>query len=262
MLLLISMEVCCLFCITLNQGVQTTGVHHPTHSIMPRNGKCPSREELQALEHAKKAAQSSAEIIKHKLKTLEKAERKNIRIAQRIQDVAFILFVWSCPDAAMAMMYVSKQDADLLREIDMSEAALQERYLRTSVLALAKISESSGELPKIVFDMASRFKREYMTSEWLINENTRKGNAPTTSLVQQYCLPEDNTHGEPVAPVACKHGYKHVSTKWVQRFRRKWGFKLGHFQPREQLPVPVLRQKVGISKKSRTFFFLFTCENS
>ena len=42
------------------------------------------------------------------------AQRRPQRVADTVSEVAFILFVWSCPDAAMALQYVATQETSSL----------------------------------------------------------------------------------------------------------------------------------------------------
>ena len=127
------------------------------------------------------------------------------------------------------------------------------RYFAASPASLAALAAPTGEPPRAPAARARRFVKQYDLQAWVRHENEAKGLAPTTGLVQRQVLLSGTT-----AVAANPHGdiaeesLSPPSTKWVQRFRRRWALRRGAFPPRAAPPLHVLRQRAGGGRKCST----------
>ena len=120
---------------------------------------------------------------------------------------------------------------------------IQDQYLSASIAHINDIQDKADHIGKRKISTAERFLRDFNLAVWIDAQNTIKGNAPTVALVQQRVsqIPEVS---EQERKVNAGSKQPSVSTKWVQRFRRKWGFGRGRFSARDRAPVAELRDNV------------------
>ena len=116
----------------------------------------------------------------------KKTQRWQNKKNKDIEDVSFILFVWAAPDATMALSYAAREAAATGLPVEITEVALETRYLNTDVNTLAAISEGSGGMAKGLLATAVRVHKEHDLRHWIQQQNDLKGVAPTTALVLKH----------------------------------------------------------------------------
>ena len=174
----------------------------------------------------------------------ELLRRKRKRLLDFVGDVAFILFVWAVPDTTPCAAYLESQRVSE-RDSAFTLEEIQQRYLQASVADLNAIADRAKQVGQRKLQAAARFQREFSLARWVEKENTTKGNAPTVALVQAQLSRE-------LDPVTAQTSASHssasslVSTKWVQRFRKRWKLTRGRFPAREHVPLEVLRCKASV----------------
>ena len=160
--------------------------------------------------------------VTHKTRQQRALQKKTQRWQNKkntdIEDVSFLLFVRTAPDASTALWYAAREAAATGLPIEITEAALETRYLNTDVNTLAAISEGSGGMAKGLLATADRVHKEHDLRSWIQHQNDLKGVAPTTALVLKHLA---QMHGDKkinMAHVGFETQEGH-STKWVQRLR-------------------------------------------
>lgn len=179
-------------------------------------------------------------------------QQREKRLTGFITDVAFILFVWTCPCAHLCQAYLAAQLAKGSQEHLPTLEQIELRYLEADIAEINAVMEKKPEVGQRKIETAARFQRDFNLSQWIESQNIEKGVAPTIALVQQHLQEAvvcTDAGGEPFAPP----GPMQPSTKWVQRFRTRWGMKRGRFQPRDRVPVEELRMKVGQTGKKHYY---------
>ena len=173
----------------------------------------------------------------------KKTQRWQSKKKKDIEDVSFILFVRAAPDASMALWYAAREASATGLPLEITEVALETRYLNTDVNTLAAISEGSGGMTKGLLATADRVHKEHDLRGWIQHQNDLKGVAPTTALVLKHLaqMHEDKKRNMTVVGVETQKG---CSTKWVQRFRHRNSLRKGRFAPGERLEQQALEQKV------------------
>ena len=119
--------------------------------------------------------QVSAEV--RRLQRASRLEQGRVRrVLDRVSEVAFILFVWSCPDATMALAYVADQEGR--RQLPfptLTREELEGRYLKTPVEVLGDIWRGvEGCRPGCLAE-AKRYHRDFGLSAWVQDQNEKKG---------------------------------------------------------------------------------------
>ena len=107
------------------------------------------------------------------------------RVFERVSEVAFILFVWSCPDATMALAYVADQERRRqLHFSTLTREALEGRYLRAPVEVVGDIwrGDGGGSRPGCLAE-AKRYHRDFGLSAWVSDQNEGKAVAPTPQMI-------------------------------------------------------------------------------
>ena len=89
-----------------------------------------ARLELRKAGADEELLQVSAEV--RRLQRASRLEQGRVRrVLDRVSEVAFILFVWSCPDATMALSYVADQEGRRQLHFPMqTREELERRYLQ------------------------------------------------------------------------------------------------------------------------------------
>ena len=111
---------------------------------------------------------------------------------------------------------------------------------------LDALAAPSGVRACAAFAQAERFVKQYALQAWVRHENEAKGLALSTRIVQRQVLlagataVADNPDGHIDA-----ESRSLPSTKWVQRFRRRWPLRRGAFLPRHAPLLHVLRLRAG-----------------
>ena len=177
----------------------------------------------------------------------QKTQRRQNKKIKEIEDVSFILFVWAAPDATMALSYAAREAAATGLPVEITEVALETRYLNTDVNTLAAISEGSGGMAKGLLATAVRVHKEHDLRHWIQQQNDLKGVAPTTALVLKHLAEMHADKKNKMAHVESETQEGH-STKWAQRFRHRQGLRKGRFAPGERLEQQALQQKVPEQK--------------
>ena len=168
-------------------------------------------------------------------------QRRRKRLTDFVGDVAFILFVWTVPDTTLCSAYLEAQPTGE-GECSLSIDALQLRYLAATVGQINAIVDKDKSVGAGKLSAAARFRRDFELARWIETENSTKGNAPTVALVQAHLsqeaeLPLQNGAAR-IARPPCK-----VSSKWVQRFRKRCNLTRGSFAARAPLPIEAARDK-------------------
>ena len=171
-------------------------------------------------------------------------QRKHKRLAEFVADVAFILFVWTCPDTVLCQAYLDSQG---IPEGDdgLGIHHMQERYMSVDVAQINAIVEKDASVGKRKLQKAEQFQRDFSLAHWIEAENRAKGNAPTVSLVITH-LAQDQAGPRTPSVTLGKPDPSQVSTKWVQRFRKRWRLGRGRFAARDHLPLETVRDKAGV----------------
>ena len=171
-------------------------------------------------------------------------QRQQQRLRHFVADVAFILFVWAAPDTKLCAAYLQSQQLEG-DACGCTVDEVQQRYLQVEVAEMNAISEKQKTIGQRKLDEATRFQREFTLAQWIEHENSKKGNAPTVALVQSHLSQGVRIAGtDKVASCHCAPA--DVSTKWVQRFRKRWHLTRGRFAARERVPLDALREKASV----------------
>ena len=169
-------------------------------------------------------------------------------------DIALTILAWTSPDTKCVAAYLDGERQR--RGVGRPTPSLEEvmgRYFAASPASLAALAAPTGEPPRVPAARARRFVKQYELQAWVRHENEAKGLAPTTGLVQRQVLLSGTTavEGNPHGDIA-EESLSPPSTKWVQRFRRRWALRRGAFSPRAAPPLHVLRQRAGGGRKCST----------
>ena len=179
------------------------------------------------------------------------AERRAQRLVETVSEVAFVLFVWSCPDASLALAYVAAQEGRRKMPFPtVTKEALEDRYLEMPVEVVGDFWRGAGGCSRASFAEAKRFYRDYVLSEWVSEQNERKGVAPTPKMVIRRLRGMSDTR-EPFARVAQRVDHSWASRKWVQRWRHRWGMRFGSFGVREHVSAADKLEKARCSVLAR-----------
>ena len=200
---------------------------------LPSNAGTPSLLELETAEKG----------LQRKLMLLQRRKR---RATKFVADVAFILFVWTVPDTTLCSAYLESQ----LQEYEgsgLTVEELQRRYLAASVDQINAISDRNKCVGVWKLQTAANFQRDAALAHWIETENTVKGNAPTAALVQSH-LSKEVVLPLKDGPALLPRAPSKVSSKWVQRFRKRCHFTRGRFGARGRLPLDAVREKASDKK--------------
>ena len=104
--------------------------------------------------------------------------------------------VWTAPAGPLALAYAAHATTAKQFDAKVCLAELEERYLRTDVMALNAIASKEGGVPKPVFAEAKQFQSEKSLFHWIQCQSNMKGVAPTTNMVLKHSA------GPPVEPIA------------------------------------------------------------
>ena len=172
-------------------------------------------------------------------------QQRRRRILQFVEDVALLLFVWTCPDTTLCQAYLESEKI----AADTSGVTLKDierRYLSLSSAQINGMMDKATTVGARTLQKAERFKREFALARWIETENSKKGNAPTAALVQVHMSQSTDLVSISQEDMAVDTPVK-VSTKWVQRFRKRWRLARGRFVPRDHLPLNAVREKAPVS---------------
>ena len=179
-------------------------------------------------------------------------QRRVQRVVDTVAEVAFILFVWTCPDATMALAYVAAQEGRRqLRFPTLTRGALEGRYLETPVEVVGDIWHGVGGCSPARLAEAKRYYREYGLSAWVCDQNEGKAVAPTPQMAIRR-LRAMTAAGEPFAPEAQRLDPSWASKKWVQRWRHRWGLRFGSFAARDKISAAEKLEKARRSVPERS----------
>ena len=186
--------------------------------------------------------------------TLQCMRRHRKSIARRlsyqnswVQQICFLLFVWTSPKAEMALAYAAHAERKGKVFNNITEEYLQERYLQTSIEELANIMSGEGLTPRVIRE-ARRFQQEHTLHHWIEVQNVQKGLAPSSARILQEA--ERLEHRHLGGTTLQRSGISDVGkTKWMQRFKQRWNVKKGKFQAGECVPQMEAHVKVHIPPK-------------
>jgi hypothetical protein len=166
-------------------------------------------------------------------------------------DVAFVLYVVCQASEALALMYLSQRSADLLlKDEEQRREYLECRFLSTDVEALSSIQDGHGAgISKMAFVEATRFRKEALVYDWVRKQNVEQGIAPPSHLVVNFRRQNSQSHS-PECSTTTKGGVRAGELKWVQRFRKRWGLRLGRVPVGEAVPLVKLQAKVHWAGKT------------
>ena len=89
-------------------------------------------------------------------------QRRARRVLNAVSEVAFILFVWSCPDATLALAYVGAEECRRqLRFPTLTKEALEGHYLESPVEVLGDIWRGVGGRRPARLAEAKRYYRDH-----------------------------------------------------------------------------------------------------
>ena len=168
-------------------------------------------------------------------------QRRRKRLMQFFADVAFILFVWTVPDTTLCSAYLESQPKGE-EQSSLTVDELQQRYLAATVGKINAIVDKDKSVGARKLSAAARFQRDFALARWIETENSTKGNAPTVALVQAHLSKEVKLPLTNGAALIARPPSK-VSSKWVQRFRKRCNLTRGRFAARAHLPLEAARDK-------------------
>ena len=182
---------------------------------------------------------------------LKQQAKQKKREVNRLWAVAFTLFVWSVPNAKLSLRYLRlRGDALYAAQTDAElDAALAEQYLAWPQDRLNQIYAQSGYYGKAVFADASAFSTDLQVLKWVENMNLGQGIAPSYRMAGTF---RDTLAAGPAdsrEPLRLKRGPV-ASSKWVQRFRKRWRLSLEKIAPLNIMPKTVLQEKVLVSLRN------------
>ena len=95
---------------------------------------------------------------------------------------------------------------------------------------------------------AHKYVMEHRLYQWICSQNQEHGLAPS----RQQILAQALSHIPAEAPEQIRAsltllvtGAPRKQRKWLARFRRRWGARIGVLSAREDVPVPIRKQKAG-----------------
>ena len=164
---------------------------------------------------------------------------------QHILDVAFVLYVIRETAEQTALAYIERRPSEVL-QMDTQQVLeyLENRFLETDCEVLSNISDGfEVSISKSAMREAHRFGREEVVYNWIQKQNVEHGLAPPSHFVVQFRRANLQSLSPETTSVTSKNA-KAGELKWVQRFRRRWGLRLGRVPVGEVVPVEKLRAKV------------------
>ena len=177
----------------------------------------------------------------------KKQLREDQRVAWKCMQIALTIIALTSPDTDCVAAYLDAEQRRRARQHPCpSLDEVLDRYMAESPAGLAALVGPTGGRPRAAFAHAERFVKQYALQAWVRHENEAKGLAPSTGLVQRQVLlaAAPAAADNPVGQIAAE-SLSPPSTKWVQRFRRRWSLRRGSFSPRHAPPLHVLRQRAG-----------------
>ena len=178
-------------------------------------------------------------------------QRRAQRILDAVSEVAFILFVWSCPDATVALAYVGAEERRRqLRFPMLTKEALEGQYLESPVEVLGDICRGVGGCSPARLAEAKRYYRDHGLCAWVCEQNEGKAVAPTPQMVIRQ-LRAMAAAPQPFTFAAQRLDRSWASRKWVQRWRHRWGLRFGSFVAREKISTAEKLEKARRSVPER-----------
>ncbi len=190
--------------------------------------------------------------IRAQLRQLTREDSQAARRAwaeqRSLRDVAFVLVVHCGPSLAEAARFLELHaERGSVARAPGWQQTLQERYLQAEPEQLLEIlAGSGGGLPAAVHRRAARFLRELQLERWVRSQNEIQGVAPSSRMVARVRASMRPT-GEAMGREGPAARGRAASLKWVQRFRKRWRMRLGAPEPRDKVPLEILRAKVALT---------------
>ena len=208
------------------------------------------------LELRKAGADEALLQVSAEMRRLQRASRleqgRVRRVLDRVSEVAFIVFVWSCPDATMALAYVADQEGR--RQLPfptLTREELEGRYLKTPVEVLGDIWRGVEGCRPGCFAEAKRYHRDFGLSTWVQDQNEKKAVAPTPQIIIRR-LRAMAAAEEPFSQSSSlRLDAMWASTKWVWRWRHRWGLRFGSYGAREHMSGAEKQEKARGSVPER-----------
>ena len=176
------------------------------------------------------------------LKVKERLQKSLRAESDFIEDVAFILLVWSAPCTLLSHAYLRLKSKSTPADSVVQMENVEKRYLQTPVDEINEIMYGESKCRKKHIDEATRFRMEFDLALWIDQQNSQRGVAPTVSLVQRHMMRQAKSSQQLSEPVALSTPVTR-STTWIQRFRQRWNLERGRFSARETISVDDLRNK-------------------
>ena len=127
--------------------VQTSGLLVCSAAAMPRKRPLTScnKDDVSAKESAFDILKLEGERLTRQRRALQQKEK---RVQGSIADVAFILFVWTCPDTSLCHAYLAHQQMTSDPN-NLSVAKIQDRYLSAGIDHINAIQDKTDHIGKI-----------------------------------------------------------------------------------------------------------------
>ena len=195
---------------------------------------------------------SQVSAAKRRLQRSSWLERRRAqRVLDTVSEVAFILFVWSCPDATMAMAYVAAEEKRRQQHFPtLTRETLDQRYLEAPVEVVGDIWRGVGGCSPARLAEAKRYYRDHGLCAWVCEQNEGKAVAPTPQMVIRQ-LRAMATAPQPFTFAARRLDRSRASRKRVQRWRHEWELRFGSFVAREKISTAEKREKARRSVPER-----------
>ena len=181
-------------------------------------------DRVQRLAEESRALRSAQAQLNAKLKQRVKQAKREV---SRLWAVAFTLFVWSGNDPALSLRYLRLRGGAhyVEQEDDKLDAALTVQYLAWPLDRLNQVYEQSGAYGKTIFAAARSFSTDLHVLKWVETMNQAQGIAPSYRMAGAFrdTLPAGPVDSEKALPLSRRPV---ASSKWVQRFRKRWRLNL------------------------------------
>jgi hypothetical protein len=153
--------------------------------------------------------------------------------------VLLAVYILSGFDIKLAIEFCrSKSSRDDMEDEEIQEAT-ERLYLQKSLDDLVELENLDGR----IHWAAARFVASCRARNFVVLKNMRFGVAPDTTLVAQHFSQSAAALSQRAPNLAlqrhleqapaCDAAGRRQVRRWGQRFRRRWGFRLGEFRPAE-----------------------------
>lgn len=134
-------------------------------------------------------------------------------------------------------------------ELQALSAEVEQAFMeapRSGLVALVEDPMKNFEFDDLL--CTHKYVMEHSLCRWIDHQNHDRGVAPSREQVLTQALASIAFSAPEQVQAKLRKavsGAPRQQRRWLARFRRRWGAKIGMLQPQEDVPVHVRRQKVG-----------------